>query len=53
MSYSPQHIARRCLLEGVDEIGGTLKHEEAIAAYQRGEIRRWPTFAALRATEQR
>jgi len=33
---------RTCLLEGLDRIGLTLRHEDSIRAY---EARRWPSLA--------
>ncbi len=34
VSFSIDEFARRCLLEGLDDIGLTLQHEAAIAAYE-------------------
>ncbi len=36
---------RTCLLEGLDRIGLTLRHEDSIGAY---EARRWPSLAGSR-----
>jgi len=36
---------KRCLLEGLDEIGLTLRHDDAIAAYESGRSSWYPTLS--------
>jgi len=36
LSFEVDDSRRRCLLEGLDDIAQTLRHEEKIAAYERG-----------------
>ncbi len=42
MEFPMDDFRRACLLEGLDRIGLTLRHEDAIRAY---EERRWPSLA--------
>jgi 3-isopropylmalate/(R)-2-methylmalate dehydratase small subunit len=42
MEFSIDDFRRTCLLEGLDRIGLTLRHEDSIRAY---EARRWPSLA--------
>ena len=42
-AFEIDDFTRRRLLEGVDDIGLTLRHQDAIAAYERGRPDRFPT----------
>jgi 3-isopropylmalate/(R)-2-methylmalate dehydratase small subunit len=40
-SFEMDEFTRHCLLEGLDDIGLTLQHETAIAAYEKGHLPLW------------
>jgi 3-isopropylmalate/(R)-2-methylmalate dehydratase small subunit len=47
--FSVDQFKRTCLLEGLDEIGLTLKHETEIAQYeQRSRMQQYESFASIR-----
>lgn len=41
ISFAVAEFQRYCLLEGLDDIGLTLRHEESIAAYEARTVSRW------------